>query len=57
METLPVYDDVELKPALRGKRMLRSEAARGRRRKAKKVIETRVTNEWAKVHRMKKKKK
>jgi len=54
---IPVYEDVETKPVLRGNRMLRSEAARSRRRKAKQVIETRVTNEWAKVHRMKKKKK
>lgn len=54
---IPVYEDVETKPVLRGNRMLRSESARMRRRKNKRVIETRIMNEWAKTHRAKRKKK
>lgn len=54
---LPNYEEVDTKPILRGNRMLRSEAARMRRRKNKRVIETRIMNEWAKAHRAKKKKK
>ena len=53
---IPVYDDVDLKPTVRGERMLRSEAARGRRRSLKRVRENRVLNEWARARRAKKKK-
>ena len=55
-QDIPVYDNVELKPAIRGNRMLRSEAARGRRRELKRVRENRVLNEWARARRAKKKK-
>ena len=55
-QEIPVYEDVEFKPAVRGDRMLRSEAARSRRREKKLVRETRVLNEWARTRRAKKKK-
>ena len=55
-QEIPVYEDVEFKPASRGDRMLRSEAARERRRGLKHVRETRVLNEWARARRAKKKK-
>lgn len=57
METqIPVFDDIETKPIKRGERLLRSESARHRRRKTKQVIETRMLNEWAQLHRKKKQK-
>lgn len=55
-QELPVYDDVDFKPGVRGERMLRSEAARTRRKTLKIVRESRVLNEWAKARRAKKKK-
>ena len=55
-QELPVYDDVDFKPVVRGERMLRSEAARTRRKALKAVRESRVLNQWAKARRAKKKK-
>jgi hypothetical protein len=55
-QAIPVYEDVEVKPVVRGERMLRSEAARTRRRELKTVRENRVINEWARARRAKKKK-
>lgn len=55
-QAIPVYEDVELKPTVRGERMLRSEAARTRRKELKTVREKRVINEWARARRAKKKK-
>jgi len=55
-QEIPVYEDVEFKPASRGDRMLRSEAARERRRGLKRVRENRVLNEWARARRARKKK-
>jgi len=55
-QEIPVYENVEFKPASRGHRMLRSEAARMRRRELKRVRENRVLNEWAKARRARKKK-
>lgn len=40
----------------KAQRMLRSEAARNRRRELKQVRETKIVNEWARLHRAKKKK-
>lgn len=56
--TIPVYEDepAVTKTTSRGKRILKSQFARLRRRKTKNVIETRVMNRWAKAHRAKKKK-
>lgn len=54
-QELPVYDDVELKPLVRGERMIRSEAARQRRKGLKVVRENRVLNEWARARRARKK--
>ena len=53
---IPVYEDVEFKPASRGHRMLRSEAARTRRRELKRVRENKVLNEWARARRARKRK-
>jgi len=49
-------DSIELKDMSKAERMLRSEAARQRRKEIKLVREMKVTNEWARIHRAKKKK-
>lgn len=49
-------EDIETKPMNRGERLVRSEAARLRRKARKNIVEKRVTNEWARIHRLKKKK-
>lgn len=50
-------EEIELKDMSKAERMLRSEAARNRRRETKHVREMKITNEWARRHRAKKAKK
>ena len=50
------FEDIEFKDKAKAERMLRSEAARARRKEIKQVRETKVVNEWARIHRAKKKK-
>lgn len=56
-EEIQVHEEVELKPLARGNRMLRSEAARAKRKGLKFIREQRVLNEWARARREKKKRK
>lgn len=55
MEDNVAYEDVEFKDLKKADRMLRSEAARQRRKELKQVRETRTLNEWAKARRERKK--
>ena len=48
------YEDVEFKDYKKSDRMLRSEAARARRKETKQIREQRVVNEWAKARRERK---
>lgn len=50
-------NEIEIKPIRKGDRLLRSEAARSRRRKIKQVKEKLLMNEWAKQRRERKKSK
>ena len=50
------FEDVEFKDMSKADRMLRSEAARARRKQTKNVREMKVVNEWARIHRAKKRK-
>lgn len=54
MEDNVAYEDVEFKDLKKADRMLRSEAARQRRKELKQVRETRILNEWAKARRERK---
>lgn len=49
--------EIETKDMRKADRMLRSEAARNRRREMKQVREMKIINEWARLHRAKKAKK
>jgi hypothetical protein len=49
-------EEVNLKPKPRALRMLRSRAARTRRRLQKSISETRLVNEYNKLRRLRKKK-
>ena len=49
--------EIEIKDMRKADRMLRSEAARNRRREMKHVREMKIINEWARLHRAKKSKK
>lgn len=56
MQNLTAYDEIEFKDRKRADRMLRSEAARRRRKSLKNVREVRVSNEWARNRRLRKRK-
>jgi hypothetical protein len=55
-EEVTYEEEFEIKDMSKAERMLRSEAARSRRKNIKLVREMKVTNEWARIHRAKKKK-
>lgn len=55
-EEVTYEEEIESKDMSKAERMLRSEAARARRKNVKLVREMKVTNEWARIHRAKKKK-
>lgn len=50
------YDDLSVKDMKKAERMLRSQAARTRRRELKQVREMKVVNEWARARRERKSK-
>jgi hypothetical protein len=54
MQEQPAFEEIETKSYKRAERMLRSEAARQRRKELKEVRETRILNEWAKQRRARK---
>lgn len=54
MQEQVTYEEVEFKDYKKSDRMLRSEAARQRRRETKHIREMRVVNEWAKARRERK---
>lgn len=56
MQEQPAFEEIETKSYKRAERMLRSEAARQRRKELKEVRETRILNEWAKQRRARKSK-
>jgi len=49
------YEDIEFKDYKKASRMLRSKAARMRRKETKLVREARLLNEWARARRERKK--
>lgn len=54
MQENVAYEDVEFKDYKKSDRMLRSEAARQRRKETKQIREQKVINEWAKARRERK---
>lgn len=54
-EVINEPDPIEIKDMKKADRMLRSEAARHRRKELKMVREMKVVNEWAKARRARKK--
>jgi len=57
IEDVTLEEQFELKDMRKAQRMLRSEAARARRRETKHVREMKILNEWAKARREKSKQK
>lgn len=54
MQEQTAFDEIETKSFKKAERMLRSEAARQRRKHLKEVREARLLNEWAKARRQRK---
>lgn len=54
MQEQIAYEEIEHKDYTKAERMLRSEAARARRKETKNVRETKIMNEWARARRARK---
>lgn len=54
MQEETVHEEIPVKDYKKADRMLRSEAARARRKSIKETIETKILHEWAKARREKK---
>lgn len=54
MQNEDAFEEIETKSYKKAERMLRSEAARQRRKELKEVKETKLLNEWAKQRRARK---
>lgn len=54
MQEQTAFEEIETKSFKKAERMLRSEAARQRRKELKEVREARLLNEWAKARRQRK---
>lgn len=54
MQEETVHEEIPVKDYKKADRMLKSEAARARRKSIKETIETKILHEWAKARREKK---